>query len=224
MSLRRTVLQTIGIILLIPSVAILTLRYEYRDHDGPSILFPGGELISGELHTGPEPDWRFTQNVPTIELQLQNPTNSRLIWIHESDGKIYVGSGYMNSILGGLWKHWAVQADAGNGLAVMRINGVRYERQLVRINSGDVLDGIAAASSAKYGGAASRQAIESGDTWIFELAPRAGQSMQEPPAESMKAPIPNELISNEKLVNEKLVNEKLANEKIVNEEQDGEEK
>ena len=77
----------------------------------------------------------------------------------------------MSSFLGRLWKHWAVQADAGDGLAVVRINGIRYERQLVRIKEGPELDGVGA-SMAKYGSATTRQTIEAGNTWIFELAPR----------------------------------------------------
>ena len=54
---------------------------------------------------GPEPDWRFTNQVQTVELQLNEPPSSRLIWIVESEGRIYVASGYMSSFLGRLWKH-----------------------------------------------------------------------------------------------------------------------
>jgi len=61
MKILRIGLQVLGIAVLIPIVALGTLRYENRDNDGPSILLPGGELVSGELYSGPEPDWRFTQ-------------------------------------------------------------------------------------------------------------------------------------------------------------------
>jgi hypothetical protein len=168
--------QVLGLALLIPAVALGTLRYEYRNADGPSILFPGGALVAGPLYTGPEPDWRFTDSISTIELQLNDPVSSRLIWIVQSDGRIYIASGYMSSFLGRLWKHWAVQADAGDGLAVVRINGTRYERQLVRIKQGPVLDGVAAAMKSKYGSPSTRQDIEDGSVWVFELAPRAGKS------------------------------------------------
>ena len=164
--------QLLGIVLLIPAVALGTLRYDNRNADGPSILFPGGELIAGDLYNGAEPDWRFIDQVSTIELQLHDPISSRLIWIIQHDGRIYVASGYMSTLLGRAWKHWAVQADAGDGRAVARINGVRYERQLVRIKEGPVLDGVAAAMTAKYRAPASRADIEAGNTWIFELAPR----------------------------------------------------
>lgn len=164
-------LQILGILILIPVVALGTLRFVNRNADGPSILFPGGELVSGDLYTGSEPDWSFTNQISTIELQLNDPVNSRLIWILESEGKIYIASGYMSSFLGRLWKHWAVQADEGDGRAVVRIDGTRYERQLMRINEGAVLDGVAAKMTTKYRSPTTRQAIETGNTWIFELAP-----------------------------------------------------
>lgn len=164
-------LQILGILILIPFVALGTLRFVNRNADGPSILFPGGELVSGDLYTGSEPDWSFTNQISTIELQLNDPVNSRLIWILESEGKIYIASGYMSSFLGRLWKHWAVQADEGDGRAVVRIDGTRYERQLIRINEGAVLDGVAAKMTTKYRSPTTRQAIETGNTWIFELAP-----------------------------------------------------
>ena len=177
----RTILQVIGVIILIPLVAIITLRTDNQDADGPSILFPGGELVSGELHTGPDPDWTFTDDVQTIELQLVNPLSSRTIFIMESGGKVYIPSGYMRSFLGRIWKDWAFQADEGDGLAVARINGVRYERQLLRVKDADVVDGVAAKLAAKYAGGNSPEAVTAikksvadGDTWIFEMAPRDG--------------------------------------------------
>jgi len=176
----KVLLQVIGILVLIPVVALATLRFEHRNADGPSIVFPGGELVSGELYTGPEPDWSFTSDVQTVELELEDSNSSRLIWILDANGKAYVASGYMNTILGRLWKHWAIEADEGSGLAVLRIGDTRYERQLVRIHEGDELDGVAASMLRKYMGgnvspeaiAATRADIEAGNTWIFQLAPR----------------------------------------------------
>jgi hypothetical protein len=177
----RIVLQVIGVIVLIPTVTMVTLKIHKQGADGPSILFPGGELVSGELHTGSEPDWSFTDDVPTIELQSVEPLSSRTIFIMESGGKVYVPSGYMRSFLGRLWKDWAFEADAGDGLAVARINGVRYERQMIRLTGGDALGGVATKLAQKYGGgdspaavAAIEKSVTDGDTWIFELAPRNG--------------------------------------------------
>ena len=177
----RIILQVIGVIILIPLVTIGTLKIDNQDNDGPSILFPGGALVSGELHNGPDPDWGFTDEVPTIELQLVNPLSSRTIFIMESGGKVYIPSGYMRSFLGRIWKDWAFQADEGDGLAVARIKGVRYERQLIRVKDGNVIDGVAMKLAAKYAGGNSPEAVASikksvldGDTWIFEMAPRDG--------------------------------------------------
>ena len=181
MSVMRIILQIIGLVILVPLVAMIAIKIDKQHADGPSILFPGGELIAGERHTGPEPDWRFTDDVQIIELQLVNPLSSRRIFVMESDGRVYIPSGYMRSTLGKIWKDWAFQADAGDGLAVARINGVLYPRQLIRVDKGSVLDGIVAKMAQKYGGGVTPEAIvqglqsvEDGDTWIFEMAPRIG--------------------------------------------------
>ena len=172
MKILKIILQLTGILLLIPAVAMATLSFENRNNDGPSIIFPGGELVSGDLYTGPEPDWSFTDQVSTVHLQLDNPLSSRLIWIEESGGKIYITSDYMGTALGRLWKHWAVQAVEGDGMAVVRINGTRYERKLVRITEGPELDGVVAKKRLKYHSDISRELIEAGHIWVFELAPR----------------------------------------------------
>jgi hypothetical protein len=178
----KTVLQAIGFVVLIGAVSIATLRIQRSSADGATVVFPGGELISGDLHTGPEPDWGFTDDIFTIELQLNDPMATRRIFILESEGKIYVVSGYMKSFLGKIWKEWAFDADEGNDEGVLRVNNVRYPRQLVRIKEGDVLDGVSAKLLAKYSGvptpvsataiATARADIEDGNSWIFELAPR----------------------------------------------------
>ena len=175
----RTFLQILGILILIPAVALLTIKIDKQNGDGPSIVFPGGVFTSGELHQGPEPDWRFTDDIPVIELLLEEQGTSRRIFIMESDGRIYLPSGYMRSFLGQIWKEWAIQADEGNGLAVLRINGVLYERQLKRITAGPELEGVVTKMAQKYGGGASPEVITeslnsvtNGDLWLFEVAPR----------------------------------------------------
>ena len=146
----RLVLQILGLFVLMLGLTIVTLRWQNADADGPSTLFPGGKLVSGELYTGPEPDWRFTDDLYTIELQLVEPLASRLVFVMESGGKLYVPSGYMTSFLGRIWKDWAFQADAGDGLAVIRIEDIRYERRLVRVTGPSVISGVAAKLAQKY--------------------------------------------------------------------------
>ena len=43
-------LQIVGLFALVLLTTIVTLRMQNQDADGPSILFPGGRLVSGELH------------------------------------------------------------------------------------------------------------------------------------------------------------------------------
>ena len=182
MKIFKIALQLVGFVVLIGAVAIGTLRIQRSGADGATVVFPGGEMIAGEIHTGPEPDWSFTDDVFTIELQLNDPMATRRIFILESEGKIYVVSGYMKSTLGKIWKEWAFNADEGNNEGVLRVNNVRYPRQLVRIKKGDVLNGVSAKLLAKYSGvptpvpaeaiATARADIEGGNSWIFELIPR----------------------------------------------------
>jgi len=158
-------------LVLMAVTAVVTAAAKQRFADGPNQVFSGGPLESGELHTGPEPDWSVVSAVPTIELQLLDPPRSRRIWTAEYDGKLYVWSGYMSTAVGRLWKHWPGQAER-DGRAIIRIDGIRYERQLVRIQSGDVLEGITAAITSKYPSQTTRAAVEAGDAWLFEAAPR----------------------------------------------------
>lgn len=165
------VLTVVGCLLLIPVTAVFTAAAKQRFADGPNRLFSGGPLLAGEVHLGPEPDWSLVDDVQTIELQLLDPPRSRRIWAAEHDGRLYVWSGYMGTAVGRLWKKWPVQAER-DGRAVLRIDGRRYERQLVRIESGEILDGVAAAIRAKYPSQVTRAAVEAGDAWVFEAAPR----------------------------------------------------
>ena len=126
----------IACLLLIPFTAVATAAIKQRFADGPNRVFSGGPLVSGEIYSGPEPDWSFVNTIPTIEMQLLDPPKSRRIWTVEHEGKLYVWSGYMGTTVGRLWKRWPVQAER-NGKAILRINDTRYERELVRIQSGD---------------------------------------------------------------------------------------
>ena len=78
------VLKTVGRIglwiLLILTTAVGTSAIKQRSADGPNRVFSGGALTSGELYQGAEPDWSFVNEVPTLELQLLNPEQSRRIW------------------------------------------------------------------------------------------------------------------------------------------------
>ena len=170
------VLRKIGILLgwllLIVSTAVVTAAVKQRSQDGPNRVFTGGPLISGDLYQGLEPDWSFVNDIDTIELQLLDPEESRRIWTASIDGKLYVWSGYMNSTVGKIWKSWPAQAEK-DGRAVVRVAGVRYERQLIRIEKGDGLESLTSLMQEKYGSSASPASINAGDLWMFVAGPRS---------------------------------------------------
>ncbi len=170
MNIKRRLIGVIGVLALIPVVAIGVLAVSARNSDGPSGVFAGGPLVAGELVTGEEPDWSFARDIGTIELQLLDPPRSRLIWVIEHEGRVFVVSGYMGSAIGRLWKRWPVEAER-DGRAIVRIGGMRYERSLVRIKTGAVVEGVTAELSRKYEFTTTPAAIEAGETWLFELAP-----------------------------------------------------
>ena len=151
--------------------AVFTAAIKARGGDGPKYVFSGGPLESGEIHQGAEPNWEFVKDVSTLEMQLVEPPLSRRVWVAEHDGKLYVWSGYMGTTVGRLWKKWPVQAERNN-LAVIRVDGIRYERQLNRIKSGEILDGLSQIIRAKYPSQMSREAVEAGEVWVFELSAR----------------------------------------------------
>jgi hypothetical protein len=80
-SMVKILLQIFGILVLLLAVTLVTLKLKNQNADGPSVLFPGGELVSGQLYQGPEPDWSFTDGQFTIELQTNDPVSSRRIFI-----------------------------------------------------------------------------------------------------------------------------------------------
>ena len=166
----RRGLLVIGVLVLIPAFALTALAVSTRLSDGPSVIFAGGPLIAGEMVTGPEPDWSFVRDVRVFELQLLNPSRSRTLWIVEHEGKLYLNSNYMGGLRERLWKRWPAQAER-DGRAIMRINGKRYERTLVRIKTGPVVEGITAEFTQKYGVEMTPAEVEAEELWLFEMAP-----------------------------------------------------
>jgi hypothetical protein len=158
----------IGVVALVVAALVIGARFA----DGPLAIIPGGPLVSGEQVSGPEPDWTFARDIMEMELQLVVPPRSRTAWLLVHGGKLYMVSGYMNSTLGKLWKQWPAQA-VDDGRAVIRIDGTRYERRLVRIlDDRPVLEAIAGEANRKYGAGMTADMAASGDTWFFALQPR----------------------------------------------------
>ena len=144
-----------------------------RFSDGPMGILAGGPLVAGELVSGAEPDWSFAKDTPTIEFQLVEPPRSRTTWILVHEGKAYIPCGYMSSTIGRLWKQWPVEAEK-DGRGIIRVDGKRYERQLVRVKDDPALiAALTAEISRKYGAPATPATVESGSLLLFALKPRA---------------------------------------------------
>ena len=141
--------------------------------DGPIGIVAGGPFRSGEPHTGPEPDWSFAKDVSTVELQLLDPRRSRTTWIAEVDGRAFIPCGYMTTWWGRIWKQWPIDAER-DGRALLRLDGTLYEGQLVRLRDGPLLDPVIAELARKYAPGLTRESVDSGYLWLFELAPRGG--------------------------------------------------
>ena len=77
----------------------------------------------------------------------------------------------MGGIRQRLWKRWPEQAEK-DGRAIMRIDGKRYERHLVRIKSGAIVEEVTRAFSEKCPVIMTKEEVEAEKLWLFELAPR----------------------------------------------------
>ena len=165
------ILRWLGYVVVAFVAAIALFLVAARFHDGPLAMVAGGPLEAGELvAVPPEPDWAFTRDIPTVELQLISPARSRTTWILEVDGRIYVPCAYPNNVIGRIWKQWPVEAER-DGRAIVRVDGKRYARRLVRLREGDIVDKLTAELQRKYHAPATPAAVESGTLWLFELAP-----------------------------------------------------
>jgi hypothetical protein len=168
----RTLLRIFGVALVGLLLVIAGLAIAARFHDGPIAIFAGGPFESGELFTGPEPDWSVVHGVHEVEFQLLDPPRSRTTWILDHAGKAYIPSGYMTSWWGRLWKRWPHEA-ARDPRVLLRVDGRLYERRLVRIETGPEIAPLLAELSRKYAGGRDipMEAVTSGYLWLFELAP-----------------------------------------------------
>ncbi len=166
----RIVLGVLGSLALVIVVVLIGARFA----DGPVAIFAGGPFTSGELVTGPEPDWSFAHDIREVEFQLVVPPRSRTTWILEHEDRIFIPCGYMTTRWGKVWKQWPIEA-LEDGRAILRIGDKLYERQLVRIEEGPLLAPLVAELSRKYAGGAhiGTEAVTSGYLWLFELAPRS---------------------------------------------------
>jgi hypothetical protein len=173
----RTLLRTLGAIVLGVAVILGALLLGARFHDGPLAIVAGGPFTSGESYVGPEPDWSFVRELATIEFQSLEPARSRTTWVVEHEGRVFIPCGYMNSWWGRIWKKWPLEAER-DGRVILRIDGKLYERALVRRLDGEALAPVLDKLARKYFGASgptpgAAAQVNSGSLWIFEVVPRS---------------------------------------------------
>src|SRR5262245_289527 len=107
----RSVLRVVGGLLAFIVVILSGLLVGARFADGPIAIIAGGPFTSGELVSGPEPDWSFVRDVREVEFQLLDPARSRTTWILYHEGKAYIPCGYMTTWWGRIWKQWLHTAE-----------------------------------------------------------------------------------------------------------------
>jgi len=170
----KLVLRIVAGLIAVLVIGLVGLFVVARLSDGPLAIVAGGPFTSGQLVSGPEPDWSFVRDVRDVEFQLLDPPRSRTTWIVEHEGRIYIPSGYMNTWWGRLWKQWPHEAEK-DGRILLRIGDDLYERRLVRVRSGPAVEPVVAELSRKYAGrlAIPSEAVASGSLWLFEVAPRS---------------------------------------------------
>lgn len=145
----------------IAAIAILT-----RFHDGPIGQLPGGRLISGQVADFTTVDLGLLRNLSEIELQLEEPSSSRITWVVVDNEDVYVPSGFMNWQV---WIRWPYLAQR-DGRAIVRISGRRYFVQLDRVTDTLLLTRLLRHRERKYN--LPRQASNFDRIWFFRLSPR----------------------------------------------------
>ena len=169
----RTTLRVLGGLVLVLVLLIGGLLVGARFADGPLAIVAGGPFETGELVTGPEPDWSFVGEIGEVEFQLLEPARSRTTWILHHGGKAYIPSGYMTTWYGRIWKQWPHEAEKDPRI-LLRIGDRMWERKLVRVEAGPMIAPLLSQLGEKYlgGSEVPLDAVSSGYLWIFELAPR----------------------------------------------------
>jgi hypothetical protein len=140
--------RAIAIGLALSLTAVITVAITARFRDGPFGPFPGGPLKRGPLIRGTPPDSATIAKISEVELQLQEPSRSRLTWIVEHEGALFIPCGYIGVPFLKRWPHQALV----DGRSTLRVLGRRYEGRLVRITEPALYRATSAKIAAKYGG------------------------------------------------------------------------
>lgn len=164
-------LKIVGIALGVVGIGVAALFAGARFADGPLGPVPGGPLASGGWVREPVDDWGFAADLETVELQLVGDDTSRTVWILVREG----GDAWIPaSLVFPPGKSWHRRADAGDGHAVLRIEGRRYPVRLARGADAEVRDELREIVETKYGAAPPGSEGEQ-SVWFFAVRPRAAE-------------------------------------------------
>jgi len=174
---RRSIMKLILKVLALAVVIVLVVLLASTRLDGPRGLLAGGAFQSGERLASPA-SWQFLEGQDTLEFQTEAPERSRTVWLVVHEGRLFLVSGYMNTLLGKVWKHWPFQIQENPNILI-RDRGKIYEQRLTRIVSGQIAADVMRKFSNKYGLADVSTSDESllamlaaGDAWLFEVVSR----------------------------------------------------
>ena len=166
-------LRWLGNVLLVALVLAVGIGLAARLSDGPIGPIAGGALHAGPLVPNSNIDWSFAHDIDTVELQLLEPPRSRTVWIAVVNGELYVPCGLPEFRL---WKQWPHEV-AKDDRILLRVDDVIYERRLVRIMEGPMIDPVLRQLAEKYGLGSTlgdpNEAVQNGDVWFYEVAPRS---------------------------------------------------
>lgn len=161
----------LAVVLVIASVLVYA-----RFHDGPLQIISGGPFTTGDLTPTPA-SWEFLRDRQTLQFQTLQPARSRTVWLGVYQGRLFIVSGYMNTGIGSLWKHWPYYLEDDNRI-IVRVDGKLYEQRLQRVMAGPEIVPVLQEFNRKYGSgeATSPETVTSGDTWMFEVLPRSNRN------------------------------------------------
>jgi len=157
----KTFAKILGIILGVVIGLIVLVVVASRFSDGPLVeMLPGGPFTTGEIVMDAPTDWSFLADHMFVEFESNG--RSRKSYIYALDGEAYVGA----SLGFPPFKTWHEEILESPD-AVLRVDGKRYPRRMVKIDDPAIRERLKEQSRSKYGGGPD----PSSDTWFFHFAP-----------------------------------------------------
>ncbi len=161
-------------VLLLLGVVVALLLGGMRFSDGPVGMLSGGAFSSGEARPSLS-QFGFLEGREVIEFQTSEPETSRTIWLVVENDRLYFVSGYMNTLVGKVWKHWPKHIEQNNRVTV-RADGGLYPQQLQRLKTAAEIPAVMRKFSGKYGlgsegmsDDAIFEMVARGDVWLYEV-------------------------------------------------------